>query len=281
MVTEGFPAPRAVRTTEPPPNGVRERFLKDDGLTIVGRIVAGARDAGVAMAARKMFRIEAIATGAAGAGDRGEDRHRELLAEIRSLRSLVQPTQELSEKALEQLRRDQHEAQKIKAEMDLIYEAINRTKREIATLHVSGCNGQELSRVTNELDAVVGGTEMATEAILAAAEAIDERAGNLAAKLKGDDQGLAADIQDQIVQIFEACNFQDLTGQRITKVVGTLRFVEERIIKMMDIWGGVESFKEIEVELEHRMGDQSLLNGPALEADQGIASQDDIDALFA
>ena len=235
------------------------------------------------MAARKLFRIEAIAAGSAGAGagDRDEDRHRELLAEIRSLRSIVQPTQELSEKALEQLRRDQHEAAKIKAEMDLIYEAINRTKREIATLHVSGCNGQELSRVTNELDAVVGGTEQATETILAAAEAIDERAGNLAAKLKGDDQGLANDIQDQIVQIFEACNFQDLTGQRISKVVGTLRFVEERIIKMMEIWGGVESFKEIEVELEHRMGDQSLLNGPALGSDEGIASQDDIDALFA
>ncbi|MDK9695936.1 MAG: protein phosphatase CheZ [Siculibacillus sp.] len=233
------------------------------------------------MAARKMFRIEALAGGVNGPGDRAEDRHRELLAEVRSLRALVQPTQELSEKALEQLRRDQHEALKIKAEMDLIYEAINRTKREIATLHVSGCNGQELSRVTNELDAVVGGTEQATETILAAAEVIDERAGNLAAKLKGDDQGLANDIQDQIVQIFEACNFQDLTGQRITKVVGTLRFVEERIIKMMEIWGGVESFKEIEVELEHRMGDQSLLNGPALGTDQGIASQDDIDALFA
>jgi chemotaxis protein CheZ len=137
------------------------------------------------------------------------------------------------------------------------------------------------SRVTNELDAVVLGTEGATETILAAAEAIDERAGNLAAKLKGDDQGLANDIQEHTIQIFEACNFQDLTGQRITKVVGTLRFVEERIIKMMDIWGGVESFKEIEVELEHRMGDQSLLNGPALDEDQGIASQDDIDALFA
>ncbi|WP_333822201.1 protein phosphatase CheZ [Pinisolibacter sp.] len=233
------------------------------------------------MAARKMFRIEAIASGAAGTGDRAEERHRELLEEVRGLRKLVQPTQELSEKAFEQLRRDQHEALKIKAEMDLIYEAINRTKREIATLHVSGCNGQELSRVTNELDAVVDGTEHATESILAAAEVIDERAGNLAAKLKGDDQGLANDIQDQIVQIFEACNFQDLTGQRITKVVGALRFVEERIIKMMEIWGGVESFKEIEVELEHRLGDQALLNGPSLGSDNGIASQDDIDALFA
>jgi chemotaxis protein CheZ len=234
------------------------------------------------MAARKLFRIEAMGSAATGpAGGRAEDRHREVIDEIRALRALVQPTQELGEKALEQLRRDQAEARKIKAEMDLIYEAINRTKREIATLHVSGCNGQELSRVSNELDAVVLGTENATEVILASAELIDERAGVLAAKLKGSDRGLAADIQESTVQIFEACNFQDLTGQRISKVVGTLRFVEERIIKMMDIWGGVDSFKEIEIELEHRLGDQSLLNGPALGSDQGIASQDDIDALFS
>ena len=236
------------------------------------------------MAARKMFRIEAIGGANAVVGDEADSadmRHRELMTEIRALRSLVQPTKELGEKALEQLRRDQAEALKIKHEMDLIYEAINRTKREIATLHVSGCNGQELSRVSNELDAVVHGTEGATETILAAAETIDDRAGTLAARLKGEDQGLANDIQENIVQIFEACNFQDLTGQRISKVVGTLRFVEERIIKMMDIWGGVETFKEIEVELEHRMGDQGLLNGPALDDDAGIASQDDIDALFA
>jgi len=234
------------------------------------------------MAARKVYRIEALSTGSGGSDGNGADaRHHELMAEIRSLRAIVQPNKELNDKALEQLRRDQNEALKIKGEMDLIYEAINRTKREIATLHVSGCNGQELSRVSTELDAVVHGTESATEVILAAAETIDDRAGALSAKLKGDDQGMANDIQEQIVLIFEACNFQDLTGQRISKVVNTLRFVEERIIKMMEIWGGVESFKEIEVELEHRMGDQALLNGPALDADAGIASQDDIDALFA
>ncbi len=231
---------------------------------------------------RKVFRIESLAGNSnAVSGDRSEERHRELVREVRSLRELIQPTQELSEKALEQLRHDKHEAQRIKAEMDAIYEAINRTKREIATLHVSGCNGQELSRVSNELDAVVDGTENATETILAAAEHIDEKAGDLAARLTGHDRSLASDIQDQIVQIFEACNFQDVTGQRITKVVNTLRFVEERIVKMMDIWGGVDSFREIEVELEHRLGDQALLNGPSLETDGGIASQDDIDALFA
>jgi len=51
---------------------------------------------------------------------------------------------------------------------------------------------------------------------------------------------------------------------------------------MMDIWGGIETFKDIEVEQrEYKEGDAALLNGPALESDVDVATQDDIDALFA
>lgn len=239
------------------------------------------------MIARRRFRIETVgynddakSNSGGGGSDRAEQRHREILDEIRSLKLAAQPAQEMSERVLDSFKREMAEAQKIKVELDSIYEAINRTKREIATLHSSGCNGQEFNRVTDELDAVVFGTEQATETILSSAEAIDERASDLHAKLNGDEQGMVSDIQDRVVQIFEACNFQDLSGQRITKVVNTLRFVEERIIRMMDIWGGIEGFKDIEVELEHRMGDQALLNGPSLGNDHNIASQDDIDALF-
>lgn len=233
------------------------------------------------MSPRKQFRVEVAAKAEAGPSGSTSEIGREIMDELRAIRQLVQPTQELSEKALEQMRHEQREAMKIKKELDEMYEAIARTKREIATLHVSGCNGHELARVTDELDAVVVGTEQATESILAASELIDERANVLADRLKGANHGLAVDIQEQVIQIFEACNFQDLTGQRITKIVNTLRFVEERIIRMMEIWGGIESFRDIEVELEHRLGDQGLLNGPALDNDSGIASQDDIDALFA
>ena len=233
---------------------------------------------------KKIYRVEALARpdqSGPALSDRHEDGHQEILRELAELRRIIQPTQEFSEQAIAQIRRDHEEAMKIKHELESMYEAINRTKREIATLHVSGCNGHELSRVTDELDAVVDGTESATETILAAAEIIDDRASTLTARLSGLEMGLAQDIQDNIIQVFEACNFQDLTGQRITKVVNTLRFVEERIIKMMEIWGGQDKFKDIEVELEYRMGDQGLLNGPSLNSDMDIASQDDIDALFA
>src|SRR5690606_19752309 len=100
--------------------------------------------------------------------------------------------------------------------LDLIYEAINMTKREIATLHVTGFEGPEMKRVTHELDAIVGGTEQATEQILSSAESIDQDASTLSARLK-DEQNLALvqDMQEKVIKIFEACNFQDLTGQRI------------------------------------------------------------------
>ncbi|WP_417666582.1 protein phosphatase CheZ [Roseibium sp.] len=224
-----------------------------------------------------------------------ERRHQEVLAEIASLKALMAKgipaegqqaaidPEAMGQKFVEEFRKELSEAAKLKTELDSIYEAIAQTKKEIATLHnTTGSDTEDMARVTNELDAVVTGTEGATESILSAAEFIDETANTLSARLDGEDANLAHDIQERVVGIFEACNFQDLTGQRITKVVGTLRFIEDRIIQMMDIWGGIESFKEIDVvQREAAEGDAALLNGPSLETDMDVATQDDIDALFA
>ena len=108
-------------------------------------------------------------------------------------------------------------------------------------------------------------------------------AHTLGPRLKGEqDQALVADMQERVIKIFEACNFQDLTGQRITKVVATLKFIETHIMRMMEIWGGMDAFKDIEVvAMAQREGDAKLLNGPKIEGETGHASQDDIDSLFA
>ncbi len=250
-------------------------------------------------AVKRSFRAESLIRMQSGADDSPgiaeERRHREVLEEISSLKAMIatssenQPQQAIdpeamSEKFMTEFRKELSEAGKLKVELDAIYDAIAQTKREIATLHnTTGSEGEEMTRVTNELDAVVHGTEGATETILSSAEYIDETANTLSARLTGQDADMAVDIQENVIKIFEACNFQDLTGQRITKVVGTLRFVEDRIMQMMDIWGGIESFKDIETEELHaaKEGDAALLNGPALESDTDVASQDDIDALFA
>ncbi len=206
----------------------------------------------------------------------------EISARLPSAEGDAEPVSKVTEEVIESCQRDLREAQKIKDELQEIHDAISRTKQEIATLHRGEYQGVEISRMTNELSAIVDGTEQATESILHAAEQIDNDAADLVAALRQDrNRDSASDIQDQVVKIFEACNFQDLTGQRISKVVAAFTFIEERVGRMMEIWGGLESFRDIELEEScTRNEDEALLNGPALEDDADIASQDDIDALF-
>jgi len=236
-------------------------------------------------AARRPFRIERMLNDTAAKpvqSDGPDPLLLTILGEIQSLRQSLGERREPDRIAIEAFRAEIAEAQKLKVELDDIYDAINRTKSEIATLHRTGFDGSEMARVSGELDAVVSGTEQATEQILAAAEAIEERAGALAATLSGQNKEAIADISERVITIFEACNFQDLTGQRIAKVVGAFSFIEERVLRMMEIWGGIESFRTVPVDPDAlKQGDDALLNGPALEGEIGVASQDDIDALFA
>ena len=139
--------------------------------------------------------------------------------------------------------------------------------------------GEQTARAHRELHAIVGGTEQATQSILQAAEAIEQAANTLTASVKGShDRGLAHDIQDRVVQIFEACNFQDLTGQRVAHVMATLKFVEEHVTRLLTIWQGIEQFQPI-VFGEEAGGDR-FLNGPKLPGGRGHSTQDDIDGLF-
>ncbi len=89
---------------------------------------------------------------------------------------------------------------------------------------------------------------------------------------------LGDQIANEIIKIFEACNFQDITGQRINKVIKTIRFIEGRILALINIWG-VDAFLDLPVEIQSAAeGDDALMNGPQLE-NQGI-TQDEINALF-
>ena len=176
------------------------------------------------------------------------------------------------------------EAARLQAELHELSSAIERTKRELSALHYDGPAAARFEAAGNELDAVVKSTEKATETILEAAERIEHLAGNLSASADDDTgRGQAEEIAEQVVGIFEACNFQDITGQRITKVVNALQFIEERVSRMMEIWGGANGLSAFVPEDETPQTDDEadLLNGPALDMSNGHASQDDIDALFA
>jgi len=247
---------------------------------------------------RKRFRIEEVVEGMPSAelieSDAGP-MHHEIMAELRAIRAqmagaatgavsaaLGASVSGEAQALLETYRAQIEQCEKLKVELDLIHDAINRTKREIAVLHGTSFNGEEMAKVNGELGAVVGGTEHATQQILEAAEAIDQAASALAKVTSPDQQQrLAEEIQERVISIFEACNFQDLTGQRINKVMTTMKFIENHISVMMDIWGGVDAIKAHAPPIvDTREGAAKLLNGPKLDGDAGHASQDDIDALF-
>ena len=101
----------------------------------------------------------------------------------------------------------------------------------------------------------------------------------MASTKSGHDQGLASDIPDRVVQIFEACNFQDLTGQRVGHVLEALKFVEEHVARLLAIWHDVEQFKPVELDVPAE-DDRRFLNGPKLAEDRGHSTQDDIDGMF-
>jgi chemotaxis protein CheZ len=158
-------------------------------------------------------------------------------------------------------------------------QAIIETKREISSIRDPKSNSSDDVRAaTLELDAVISATEAATNDIMGAAETIDDLAGRRRSQLASDaDKAIAEEINERVIEIFEACNFQDITGQRITKVVKTLTFIEERVSAMMLLRGAVP-VESNSIPDGAPDEDGHLLNGPALEGDG--ASQDDIDALF-
>ena len=172
------------------------------------------------------------------------------------------------------------EVSMLKTELRALAVCIEHTKAEIAALRPKDADDDRLIAVTFELDAIVSSTERATEQILEASEKIETIGREIRAHATDAYVArLVEDINDTVSNIFEACNFQDITGQRITKVVKTLKYVEARINAMIEIWGP-ENISDVSPKIfeEHKDDDSKLLNGPALE-NQGI-SQDEIDKLF-
>jgi chemotaxis protein CheZ len=78
-----------------------------------------------------------------------------------------------------------------------------------------------------ELEAVVQATEHAANQIMEAAEAISTWLQ------KGGDPASLPAVTQQVNAIFEACTFQDLTGQRIRRAIRHLQQVETMLSGMM------------------------------------------------
>jgi chemotaxis protein CheZ len=153
---------------------------------------------------------------------------------------------------------------------------IAAAKAEIAALRVRDINISHIPSATDELDAIVAHTAEATESILEICETLDRVAGKLSGETQRD---LSAQLQDATTRIYEACSFQDITGQRITKVVATLKTIEVKVAHIIAAFGD-RRHDESDVPLAADMPPvDALLHGPQLPAN--AMDQTDIDKLLA
>lgn len=155
---------------------------------------------------------------------------------------------------------------------------IANAKKEIASIRADAISGEYIPTATDQLDEVVGATEEATNKIMDCCDAISTLAG----QQEGDMQNA---LMAEVTKIYEACNFQDITGQRITKVVRTLKHIEAQVaglLKALDDAGFRIDFAEgpdSSLQLSKATDtEKHLLNGPQ-SVDEAI-KQDDIDKLF-
>jgi len=154
---------------------------------------------------------------------------------------------------------------------------IKEIKSEVAALKPVQIAEEHIPTATNELDAIVEATEEATHAIMEAAEAIE----TVAAKLEGE---VTETLADATTRIYEACSFQDITGQRIRKVVGALKAIEGKVEHLLAAFGEegagapANASRAAPANPSGADPDKNLLHGPQLPQD--AKKQDEIDALF-
>jgi chemotaxis protein CheZ len=158
-------------------------------------------------------------------------------------------------------------------ELREIAEYIESLKGEIGALGTSELRDHRLPAAGMELDAIVSATEKATNSIMECAEAV-------MAHDAADVESYKAFVEERMLVIFEACSFQDITGQRIAKVVETLHFIESRVARFAEalpMQGGEVKMNDEERAAQERK-QRLILHGPQLEGE--AMAQDEIDRLL-
>lgn len=163
------------------------------------------------------------------------------------------------------------------ADLASLSDALAGHRRDLGNLIGYG-DERHMARAADELAAAIDGMEAATQTILKSVEAIDDSAKALAASIRDKyKRGLAQDIQDNVLRIYESCNFQDIAGQRIGKAMTTLAAIERQVTDMLARCDGNSEPRAAAPSAAHERG---LLNGPRLGRDAGHATQHDIDRMF-
>jgi len=150
---------------------------------------------------------------------------------------------------------------------------IEQTKSELTNIQPKYLSESKIPEASNQLDQVIATTEDAATKIMDSAEELSD----LAMTLDGE---LAERLMLISTAIFETSSFQDITGQRVTKVVNTLKYLEEKLEALANAIGDTDSHIQAEENAANIDPDsnENLLQGPQC-AVMGN-DQDAIDSLF-
>lgn len=152
---------------------------------------------------------------------------------------------------------------------------IDSLKKDISSVKPGHVKNSYIPDATDELGAVVTATAEATNKIMTVCEEIE----GIADSVEGTP---SSEIKERITQIYEACGFQDITGQRIRNVIGTLQIIEQKIDSIMETLGTTVGLRVSDEKLEKAISiedEKSLMNGPQMPAK--AVTQEDIDKLLA
>jgi chemotaxis protein CheZ len=164
---------------------------------------------------------------------------------------------------------DRREKGPLIAVLEHLSQYVQSTKKDIAALRNAEGSQNSFSDAAVELEEIVVESSKASHGIMNAAEAIEKVGATL-------DKASSAALNDAVTGIYESCAFQDITGQRIAKVIATLQSIETKVVGLARACGGEVETQAIETRSSS--DEAGLLNGPQLALN--AKSQEEIDRLF-
>jgi len=124
--------------------------------------------------------------------------------------------------------------QQLHLEVAELSAAIQLTHQEISELGSQQAQNGGFAPSSNEMDDIFEHTEKAISDILQAAEAM--QASAWAAREDGTDTDVCDRLDKCAIDIYTACTFQELTGQRIAKLLSLMEFTESHVVRMLQHW---------------------------------------------
>ncbi|MFZ2620002.1 MAG: protein phosphatase CheZ [Alphaproteobacteria bacterium] len=183
------------------------------------------------------------------------------------------------------------DGQRMFAELGELAQFINNAKKELKEVNSAQLTGKDIPDASTQLDAIVRMTEQATGRIMDECEKVQGVHQNIRDRLLAMEppldpdamamvEDLMTEAETSVTHIYEACNFQDITGQRIQKVVKVLQEIERQILRMVVVFGLSQNEEKLDEKQKQELkADAALLAGPAIPG-QGL-EQDDIDSILS